>query len=144
MRQVSALPEHVNAFLDAAESAPIAQKTKLHNLLLRPQVTLSAMAQALPELASFLASFETEFLELAEIAIKYEGYIKKEEEMVAKLSRLEDVKLHDGLDYRSVKGLSNEARDKLSKIKPGTIGQASRISGVNPADISVLLVHLGR
>jgi tRNA uridine 5-carboxymethylaminomethyl modification enzyme len=144
MRQASVQPEEVNAFLASVDSAPIALKTRLHNLLLRPQVSLPDLSKALPELGAFLAPYELECTELAEIAMKYEGYIKKEEEMVAKLSRLEDLKLHEGLDYQSVKGLSNEARDKLSKLKPGTIGQASRISGVNPADVSVLLVHLGR
>jgi tRNA uridine 5-carboxymethylaminomethyl modification enzyme len=102
------------------------------------------MAGAWPELAAVLNKYEDEFLELAEIAIKYEGYIKKEEEMVAKLSRLEDVHLGESLDYNHITGLSMEARHKLSAIRPRTIGQASRISGVNPADVSVLLVHLGR
>jgi tRNA uridine 5-carboxymethylaminomethyl modification enzyme len=81
---------------------------------------------------------------MAEINIKYEGYIRKEEEMVQKMNRLEDVRLHENFDYRAIHALSNEARDKLSRHKPRTIGQASRISGVSPADVSVLLIHLGR
>ncbi|MCB0526506.1 MAG: tRNA uridine-5-carboxymethylaminomethyl(34) synthesis enzyme MnmG, partial [Saprospiraceae bacterium] len=93
---------------------------------------------------TFLGPYEQEMIDMAEIAIKYEGYIKKEEEMVLKQSRLEEVVLNENFDYRSLKGLSIEAREKLSKAKPRTIGQASRISGVNPADVSVLLVHLGR
>lgn len=144
LRNASVLPEEVNPYLTAVNSAPVVQKTKLHNLLLRPQADLPGMAEALPALAAFLSPYEQEFVELAEIGIKYDGYIKKEEEMVAKQNRLEDLHLYEAFDYSKVKGLSNEARDKMAKIKPRTIGQASRISGVNPADISVLLVHLGR
>jgi tRNA uridine 5-carboxymethylaminomethyl modification enzyme len=143
-RQANVLPEEINGYLERVESAPIGQKLKLHNILLRPQADIAGMAAELPELASFLAPYEQEMIEVAEIGIKYEGYIKKEEEMVAKHSRLEELALHENFDYRSISGLSIEARDKLSKMKPRTIGQASRISGVNPADVSVLLVHLGR
>jgi len=107
-------------------------------------VDIPGMAQHLPELAQFLSPYEREFVELAEINMKYAGYIQKEEELVAKMTRLEDLHLHADFDYKSINGLSIEAKDKLSKMKPRTIGQASRISGVNPADVSVLLVHLGR
>lgn len=143
-RETSVAPEEINGYLNAVESAPIHQKQKLHNILLRPQANISGMAGALPELAHFLSRYEPEFIELSEIGIKYEGYIRKEEEMVAKMNRLEDVVLYEKLDYRTIGGLSIEARDKLNKIRPRTIGQASRISGVSPADVSVLLVHLGR
>jgi len=81
---------------------------------------------------------------IAEISIKYEGYIRKEQEIVDKMDRLESVRLSDGFDYKAIKSLSIEAREKLNSIKPRTIGQASRISGVSPSDISVLLVHVGR
>jgi tRNA uridine 5-carboxymethylaminomethyl modification enzyme len=144
IRNASVHPDDVNGYLAAVESAPIPQKTKLHNLLLRPQVDLPSLAAALPELHKFLAPYQPETTEMAEINLKYEGYIKKEEEQVAKVNRLEDLRLHDQFDYKLVNGLSLEARDKLSKLRPRTIGQASRISGVNPADVSVLLVHLGR
>ncbi len=143
-RNASVGPDEVNGYLQSVDSAPIQQKVKLYNILLRPQVDIPGIASALPGLASFLAPYEREFVELAEIGIKYEGYIKKEEEMVAKVNRLEDLHLHEDFDYRSISGLSIEARDKLSRMKPRTIGQASRISGVNPADVSVLLVHLGK
>ena len=125
-------------------SAPVAQKVKLYNLLLRPQVDIASLAAALPELQHFLMPFDPEFIELAEINIKYDGYIRKEEEMVQKMNRLEDVHLHENFDYRALTALSAEARDKLARHKPRTIGQASRISGVSPADVSVLLIHLGR
>lgn len=143
-RNASVLPEDINQYLEQVESAPISQKQKLHNILLRPQVNIAGMAAVIPGLSEFLAVYDQEVLEIAEIGVKYEGYIKKEEEMVSKHSRLEEMALHENFDYRSIKGLSIEARDKLSKMKPRTIGQASRIAGVNPADVSVLLVYLGR
>ena len=143
-RNASVTPDEVNAYLQSVDSAPIQQKIKLHNILLRPQVNIHGMAKHLPELAQFLSPYEQEFLELAESGMKYAGYIQKEEELVAKMTRLEDLHLHADFDYKSITGLSIEARDKLSRMKPRTIGQASRISGVNPADVSVLLVHLGR
>jgi len=143
-RNASVSPDEVNGYLQSVDSAPIVQKVKLYNILLRPQVGIPSLEQALPELAQFLAPYEQEFTELAEINIKYEGYIQKEQEMVDKMSRLEDLHLHPDFDYAGINGLSNEARQKLARMKPRTIGQASRISGVNPADVSVLLVHLGR
>jgi tRNA uridine 5-carboxymethylaminomethyl modification enzyme len=144
LRNASVNPDEVNGYLTAADSAPINQKVKLYNVLLRPQVDIPSLAQTLPELARFLAPYEPEFVELAEINLKYEGYIKKEEEMVAKTSRLEDLHLHENFNYGGITALSKEARDKLSRMKPRTIGQAGRISGVSPADVSVLLIHLGR
>ncbi len=143
-RNSSVSPDAVNPYLQSVESAPTVQKVKLHSILLRPQVDIFGLAQALPELQQFLTPYDRESVELAEIALKYEGYIKKEEEMVAKMSRLEDVRLSETFDYHTLSALSIEARDKLSRTRPLTIGQASRISGVNPADVSVLLVHLGR
>ncbi len=143
-KNASVTPDELNGYLQSVDSAPIQQKVKLHSILLRPQVDIPGMAQYLPELAQFLSPYDQEFVELAEINMKYAGYIQKEEELVAKMTRLEDLHLHADFDYKSITGLSIEARDKLSKIKPRTIGQASRISGVNPADVSVLLVYLGR
>ncbi len=143
-RNASVGPDEVNGYLASVESAPVVQKVKLYNILLRPQVNIASLAGALPELQRFLSPFNPEFVELAEINIKYDGYIRKEEEMVQKMNRLEDVHLHENFDYRALTALSIEARDKLARHKPRTIGQASRISGVSPADVSVLLIHLGR
>ncbi|MDO8367918.1 MAG: tRNA uridine-5-carboxymethylaminomethyl(34) synthesis enzyme MnmG [Saprospiraceae bacterium] len=143
-RNASVNPDELNAYLQSVDSALIGQKTKLHNILLRPQVDIPGMAKVLPELARFLSAYEPEFVEMAEINIKYDGYIKKEEEMVSRMTRLEDLQLNADFDYASIHGLSIEARQKLAHTRPRTIGQASRISGVNPADVSVLLVHLGR
>jgi tRNA uridine 5-carboxymethylaminomethyl modification enzyme len=143
-RNASVQPEEVNPYLLQAQTAPAAQKTKLYNLLLRPQVNIEGLAATLPELYSFLHPFEQEFVELAEIAMKYDGYIQKEREMVEKMNRLEDLHLNEHFDYHAIHALSMEARTKLSKIRPLTLGQASRISGVSPADVSVLLIHMGR
>ena len=117
---------------------------KLHRVLLRPQIGIQDLREAIPSINTYLNGFDQESIELAEINMKYEGYIKKEEEMVAKMSRLESVRLTDNFDYKQLVSLSSEAREKLAQIKPSTIGQASRISGVSPSDISVLLVHMGR
>jgi tRNA uridine 5-carboxymethylaminomethyl modification enzyme len=143
-QQAAVTPDEVNPYLISVESALAAQKMKLHGILLRPQVSIGGLAAALPELQRFLSPYEPEFVELAEINMKYAGYIQKEQEMVNKMSRLENLFLKDDFDYRSIHALSAEGRDKLSKHKPSTIGQASRISGVTPADVSILLVHLGR
>ncbi|MCB0534590.1 MAG: tRNA uridine-5-carboxymethylaminomethyl(34) synthesis enzyme MnmG [Lewinellaceae bacterium] len=143
-QNASVAPDDVNGYLASVNSAPINQKLKLYNILLRPQVNIGSLAQALPEVQRFLVPFDQEFVELAEINIKYDGYIRKEQDMVDKMSRLEDVHLHEDFNYAALTALSAEARDKLARQKPRTIGQASRISGVSPADVSVLLVHLGR
>jgi len=143
-KQQSANPDELNGYLQGVDSALIQQKTKLHNILLRPQTDILGMARAMPALAQFLQSCDTECIEMAEINMKYDGYIRKEEEMVSRMSRLEDLGLQADMDYASIRGLSIEARQKLASTRPRTIGQASRISGVNPADVSVLLVHLGR
>lgn len=141
-RQASVLPGDVNGYLESVETAPAVQKVKLYNILLRPQVDIPGLAATLPEVQNFLAPYEQEFTELAEINMKYDGYIRKEQEMVDRVIRLEDLNLHEDFNYAGLTALSKEARDKLSKHKPRTIGQASRISGVSPADVSVLLIHL--
>lgn len=143
-KNASILPDEINPYLESVGSAPTVQKTRLHNIILRPQTDIKGMAAALTELGGFLSPYEQEFVELAEINMKYDGYIQKEREMVAKVARLENLHLADTLDYNAMHALSIEARHKLSKLRPRTIGQASRISGVSPADVSVLLIHLNR
>jgi tRNA uridine 5-carboxymethylaminomethyl modification enzyme len=144
VRETSVAPDDLNGFLEGLDSAPIRQKVKLHPVLLRPNVGLNGLRGALPALDNFLTAFDTESIELAEISMKYEGYIEKEQEMVDRVNRLEELRLRDDFDYHQLVSLSKEAREKLTRIKPRTIGQAGRISGVTPADVSVLLVHLGR
>jgi tRNA uridine 5-carboxymethylaminomethyl modification enzyme len=143
-RDYSVEPELANRFLEEQGTAPINQKVKLHGILLRPQMGIDGLRQILPAVDEFLQPFEQECIETAEINMKYEGYIEREQERVEKMDRLESLRLSDNFDYHQLHSLSKEARDKLSTVRPGTIGQASRISGVSPADISVLLVHLGR
>ena len=144
IRNMSVAPDQLNAFLDQIGSAPLRQKVKLHGILLRPKIALANLRTVLPTLDDFLRQYPQEYINLAEINMKYEGYIKKEREMVNKMNRLEEVHLREDFDYHQLGSLSKEAREKLSKLRPSTIGQASRISGVSPADISVLLVHMGR
>ncbi|MAT53329.1 MAG: tRNA uridine-5-carboxymethylaminomethyl(34) synthesis enzyme MnmG [Saprospirales bacterium] len=143
-RETSVTPDQLNAFLETKGSSPLRQQVKLHGVLLRPQVSLAELRTVLPELDEFLSKFKESHLNEAEIRMKYEGYIQKEQELVEKMNRLEEVRIHDGFDFHQLKAISKEAREKLSRIRPRTIGQASRISGVTPADVSVLLVHMGR
>ncbi|MEZ5001408.1 MAG: tRNA uridine-5-carboxymethylaminomethyl(34) synthesis enzyme MnmG [Chitinophagales bacterium] len=137
-------PDVVNGTLEANDSAPLRQKVKMVTVVNRPQINIEILANAIPQLHSFLSKFDKESIIQSEIQMKYAGYIKKEEEMVERLNRLEDVKLYPEFDYSQIKSLSAEAREKLNTIKPRTLGQASRISGVSPSDVSVLMVHLGR
>lgn len=146
-KEKSVTPEEVNKLLEESGTALIKQKVKLFNILTRPQVSFSDLQSTLPELNSFIAGLNeigTEGAEQAAIQMKYAGYIEKEHEMVAKMSRLENIKLHNDFEYSRLTSLSSEAREKLDQVKPETIGQASRISGVSPSDISVLMVYLGR
>ena len=143
-KKLSIAPDEVNGYLAEKNSSLLKQKVKLHSILLRPHIQLDELIEIVPALKEFTAAIDPEFLNEAEIRMKYEGYIRKEQEMVDKMNRLEAVRLHDKIDYHSLVSLSAEAREKLTQLKPMTIGQASRISGVSPSDISVLLVHMGR
>ncbi|MEM6966995.1 MAG: tRNA uridine-5-carboxymethylaminomethyl(34) synthesis enzyme MnmG [Bacteroidota bacterium] len=143
-KKTGVTPDDLNSFLKSINSAPLRQQVKLHNVLLRPNIMMDDLRLAIPWLNEHLNQYDKEFVDLAGINIKYEGYIRKEQEMVEKMNRLEEVKISESMDYADLVSLSGEAREKLAKMKPHTIGQASRISGVSPADISVLLVHLGR
>ena len=140
----SVSPDEINGFLESISSNKLDQKVKLINVLRRPHVNLPDLAGVLPDVQEFLSTFDEEILHLAETDIKYAGYIRKEQELVDKMNRLEDLVLHSGIDYSDIKSLSAEAREKLNEVRPRTLGQASRISGVSPSDISVLLVHMGR
>jgi tRNA uridine 5-carboxymethylaminomethyl modification enzyme len=140
-------PEQINSLLENKESSPIEQKVKLAYLLLRPQISLTEMIEALEPLKEYCKAddrFEKECLEEAEIQIKYDSYIQKENELAEKLNRLEYVKLPKDFDFHSLQSLSYESREKLNRYHPETLGQASRISGISPADINVLAIFLGR
>lgn len=147
LSEQSISPDQVNPLLERLGTAPIQQKVKLSNLVLRPQVNLQEIIQYVPFVNDHFAGYASlseEVVEESEILIKYEGYIGKEKEIADRLSRFEDLPLKSDFDYQSLTSLSFEAREKLSRIKPETIGQASRINGVSPADISVLVVFLSR
>lgn len=133
-----------NPLLEKKESSPLTQNTKLSMLLLRPQVELSDMIQVDSKLESFIQNLQAtdEIVKGAEISIKYENYILKEEEMVGKLSKLDNIKISTDFDYNQLSSISKEAREKLLKVKPMNLGQASRISGVSPADITALMIYL--
>ncbi|MBL7890668.1 MAG: tRNA uridine-5-carboxymethylaminomethyl(34) synthesis enzyme MnmG [Bacteroidia bacterium] len=137
-------PSEINPALEIIGSSPITQKVKMFGVLTRPTITLLDFALNSPKVKEFISNYDMESIEQAEILMKYEGYISKENEMADKLTRLEDIVLHDDFDYKRLTSLSAEAREKLTKIKPRTIGQASRISGITPSDISILMVYLGR
>ena len=141
-----AYPDEINGLLEQNESSKIEQKAKLSYLLLRPQIELSDMINTLPSLKQYKGGdrFVKECLEEAEIQIKYDSYIQKEKELAEKLDRLEYIKLPGDFDYHTIQSLSYECREKLNRYKPETLGQASRISGISPADINVLAIFLGR
>jgi tRNA uridine 5-carboxymethylaminomethyl modification enzyme len=146
LRKESATPDEINSILVKRGTQLISQKIKMAQLLTRPQLNIWDLSEGIPALDHFLIAIngkDPEQLEEAEIQVKYESYIQKEQEIAEKLSKYEHISLHSDFDYQSLKSLSIEAREKLSKIRPNTLGQASRISGVSPSDISVLIVYLG-
>lgn len=143
MKEISIDPSEADGFLAKYNSAPMPHKGKSINLLLRPNIGLKEMIEALPSLSP-LKEFAPDIIEQAEIQIKYDVYIEKEKEIVKKMSQLEDLMIPDNFDYDRVAALSNEALQKFKKIKPRTLGQASRISGVNPSDVQILMVYMGR
>ncbi len=144
-RDTSFKPEDINPILEGLDSSKVKQPGKMFKVFSRPRVTMDHMLQ-LEEVSSYVANhnLNREVLEQAEIQVKYSGYIAKEKNNADKLQRLENIKIPDNFDYSKLKSLSFEAREKLKSIRPVTISQASRISGVSPSDISVLLVYMGR
>ena len=143
-KSTSGEPHVLNSFLETIGSASLTQKTRYFNILSRPNISIPDMVKSDPVLLEAMLPYTREEIEQAEILMKYEGYIEREKENADKLKRLEDYKIKPDFDYSGIGGLGAEAKEKFKKFKPTTIGQASRISGINPADISVLLVHLGR
>ena len=143
-REFSVDPDLINPYLNSMGSSPLSQKVKLETLILRPNLHFEDLRTYLEPLDEMLRTVDEEAISSAEIEMKYSGYIKKEEEQAEKHKRLEEVTLGQGIDYSKIISLSYEGREKLIAARPMNIGQASRISGVSPADISVLLVHMGR
>lgn len=144
-KETSVTPEEANPILEAKESSPMVQSDKMFKVFSRPQIDLDDFKK-FDKVKEYIANndLDKEIIEQAEIQVKYSGYIEKERNNAEKLTRLEDIKIPENFDYHKIKSMSIEAKQKLSKIRPVTISQASRISGVSPADISVLLIYMGR
>jgi len=146
INELSVIPEEINPLLESLGTSKIKQKVKMMTVLGRPQVTISNLKEFSPVLneMKFSKVEDRELLEQVEILVKYSGYIEREKKLADRLKNLDHIKLYDDLDYHKLKSLSYEAREKLSKLRPDNLGQASRVSGVSPSDISVILVYLGR
>ena len=146
-RNIGVTPEQVNPLLKLKESAEIIQQVKLSSLITRPHIGISDLLEVSPEGKRESIVFEEyhpDVISQAEIQMKYEGYIEREEELAKKMNRMDDLAIPESMNYSDMVSVSYEAREKLNKIKPVTVGQASRISGVSPSDIAVILIHLGR
>ncbi len=134
----------INSWLEEQGTSPLSQNIKLQQLLSRPQINFENLRKVNKKLDSFLTNYNKEAIEEAEIKVKYESYFEKELEIVTKMKRMEDHEINPDFNYQTLVSLSKEAREKLMKIKPRTLGQASRISGVSPSDISVIMVHVNK
>jgi tRNA uridine 5-carboxymethylaminomethyl modification enzyme len=144
LREISIEPAEINGWFATINSSSISEKQKAQKILLRPDVELQEFIEAVPKLKDALSHFDKESIDQASIQLKYEVYIEKEKELVQRMSQLEDLEIPESFDYRKIASLGNEAREKLSKAKPRTLGQASRISGINPSDVQILMVYMGR
>ena len=144
LKDFSVEPEEINSYFLSVNSSPITEKQKAQKILLRPDVELDEFADALPRLREALAEFAKDTIEQASIQVKYDTYIQKEKDLVQRMSQLENLEIPETFDYQKISSLGNEAREKLTKIKPRTLGQASRISGINPSDVQILMVFMGR
>ena len=137
-------PDQINSYFEKINSATISEKQKLDKILLRPSVSLEDLIAAVPQIREELQTYSAESLEQAEIQIKYQVYIDKEKDLVEKMRQLEDLEIPETFDYQRIMALGAEAREKLNRVKPRTLGQASRISGINPSDVQILMVFMGR
>lgn len=144
MQQLNLDPDQANGYLNSVYSSPLVSKQKLAQLILRPGVDIHSLMQHIPVVQESLKGFSSEELEQAEIQVKYETYIEKERDLVQKMSQLENLVIPDQFNYDKLVSLSMEARQKFKKIQPKTLGQASRISGVNPSDVQILMLFMGR
>ncbi|MGN7784015.1 tRNA uridine-5-carboxymethylaminomethyl(34) synthesis enzyme MnmG [Niabella sp. 22666] len=137
-------PDQINGFLDSIGSSKITEKQRAEKILLRPNIELADLSGALPFLDESLKSYSKEEIEQAAIQVKYDTYIEKEREIVSRMSEMENLNIPDSFDYSKLSSLGNEAKEKLNRIRPKTLGQASRISGINPSDVQILMVYMGR
>ncbi|HEY6063869.1 MAG TPA: tRNA uridine-5-carboxymethylaminomethyl(34) synthesis enzyme MnmG, partial [Chitinophagaceae bacterium] len=144
LKEFAIEPGEINPYFTSINSSPVTEKQKAQKILLRPDVELGELADALPKLKEVLKRYSKDAIEQASIQVKYDVYIEKEKELVQRMSQLEELEIPETFDYKKIISLGNEAREKLTRIKPRTLGQASRISGINPSDVQILMVFMGR
>jgi tRNA uridine 5-carboxymethylaminomethyl modification enzyme len=144
LKDYSIEPAEINTYFERIGSSIITEKQKAQKVLLRPDVELTDLISEMPKLAELLYNFSKDSLEQASIQVKYDVYIEKEKELVKRMGQLEELEIPETFDYKRIAALGNEAREKLTRIKPRTLGQASRISGINPSDVQILMVFMGR
>ena len=144
LRSTALEPSDVNPFFKERASAPINERQRIDKIILRPNISLVDLCKEVQSISHLLAGFKSDSIEEAEIQIKYQVYIDKERELVDKMKKLEDLEIPQSFDYQSIISLGIEAREKLNRIRPVTLGQASRISGINPTDVQILMVYMGR
>ena len=137
-------PASINPYFEKIGSSLITEKQKIQKALLRPDVELEDLVDELPPLYELLKDYSSDSIEQASIQVKYEVYIEKEKELVERMGQLEQLEIPETFDYKRITALGNEAREKLSRVRPRTLGQASRISGINPSDVQILMVYMGR
>jgi tRNA uridine 5-carboxymethylaminomethyl modification enzyme len=144
LNEISVEPTEINPYLEKINSSPISEKQKAGKLLLRPDIELENLVTELPKLYERVKDFSKDHIEQTSIQVKYEVYIEKEKDLANRMSQLEDLQIPETFDYKKILSLGNEAKEKLTRIKPRTLGQASRISGINPSDVQILMVYIGR
>lgn len=144
LQELSIEPERINAYFETIGSNPITEKQKVNKIILRPNVDLFSLMKHNAALQAALSIFADDTIEQAEIQVKYESYIEKENDVAKRMSKMEELIIPDTFDYNKISALSNEASQKFKRIRPRTLGQASRISGVNPSDVQILMVYMGR
>jgi len=144
LRSISIEPAEAENYLQSIDSAPMQQKQKAIQLLMRPSVDLGGLSDNIPSINETLKLYDNESIEQSEIQLKYDIYIEKEKEIARKMGQLEELEIPENFNYEKISALSAEALQKFRRIKPRTLGQASRISGVNPSDVQILMVYMGR
>ena len=144
IKQHKLIKDEINPVLEKLNTTPVKESTRLYNIVKRPQIDFDTLKDHIPELSQYIDKFGSEAIRSALVEIKYKDYIDKEKTLAEKMNRLDEYSIRQDFNYDSINGLSSESREKLKTIQPKNLGQASRISGVSPADISVLMVHLGR
>ena len=137
-------PGDINDHFNSTNSTPIAEKQRMERLILRPGLSITDLKKSSEKINNALSNYSNEAIEQAEIQVKYQVYIDKEREMVNKMKQLEDLEIPEQFDYQRIISLGAEAKEKLNRARPKTLGQASRISGINPTDVQILMIYMGR